>query len=129
MKICNKFWQFLGFSLACGMFSSIPAGIICCMTFMFFLLPLMPIIFIPCWLFGSIFGWVISNSKTKLTCYTFLFSILASVIIGFCILHKWFYPKDVVACLIWTYLFAGIFAGCSYPGILYIKKKIMNDIF
>ena len=129
MKINNKFLQYIGFSMAGGLVAAIPACLICCLTFMFFLIPLMPIIFIACWMIGSIVGWCVSKSEAKLPLLTYISCIVTSAIISYCVLHRWFYPEKIVACLIWTYVFSGVFAGCSYPVVLYVRKKIIPEIF
>lgn len=125
MKINDiKFLQFMAFSLACGLFSSIPTCIISCMVCLFFLVPLMPIAFIPCWLTGAILGWLTSRTAATLPLRSYIFIVMSSLIIGFLILHQWLYPNDIVSCLIWSLVFGGVFAVCSLPASLYVKKGL-----
>lgn len=42
----------------------------------------------------------------------------------FLILHQWLYPNDIVSCLIWSIVFGGVFAVCSLPASLYVKKGL-----
>ncbi len=130
MKLNNiKFLQFLAFSLAGGLVASVPAAILCCLVFLFILVPMMPIIFIPCWFSGAILGWATTPTEKELPIRTYSWSVAFSVIVIFLIVYKWFYPDDIVWCIIWTYIFSCVFAACSFPIIIYIKKKIIPDIF
>ncbi len=124
-----KFLKFLAFSLAGGLFSSLPAAVLCCMVFLFFLIPLMPIVFILCWFMGAICGWLIAGTERTLPIWTYLCNIGFSVIISFMVIHIWLYPNDIVWCIIWTSLFSCVFAACSSPAIIIIKKEIIPEIF
>lgn len=130
MKILNnKFLQYMTFSMAGGLVSSLLAIIGCCMLFLFFLIPMMPIVFIGSWLIGGFLGWTVSKNEKKLPFNTYILSVFVFSILSFLILHFWLYSNSLRYCIGYVFLSSIGFAISSIPAIIYIKKIIVPELF
>lgn len=130
MKIFNnKFVQYMVFSMAGGLVSSLLAIVGCCMIFLFFLIPIMPIVFIVSWIIGGFLAWTISKNEGKLPLNTYILSVLGFSILSFLILHLWLYPDSLRYCIGYVFLSSIGFAICSIPAIIYTKKRIIPELF
>ena len=130
MKVTSvKFIQYIVFSMAAGLISSIPAGIVCCMVCLFFLIALMPVSFIICWITGGCLGWMTSKNEASLPEHTYIWCVMSSIGLGLLITHTWLFHNDFSYSLFWSVLFSFVFSVCSLPAIIYLKKRIVPDIF
>ncbi len=130
MKIFNtKFLQYAGFSMAAGLISSIIAAVGCCMIYLFFLIPILPIAFIISWIIGCILGWLSSKNEYVLPIYTYLWSIMGFSIVSFLLLYLWLYSFDLRYSMGYAVLSSVGFAICSFPAIYYLRKKIIPEMF
>ena len=130
MKILElKFLQFLVFSMAGGLVSSLFAAIGCCMVFLFILIPILPIAFILSWIFGSVAGWITVKNAMHLQKYSYVWSTVGFIIISFLLLHLYLYPNDLRYCIGYTAMSTIGFIICSLPVVIYFKKNIIPEIF
>ena len=130
MKILKfKFLQFVVFSMAGGLVASLFAAVGCCAVFLFILIPILPIVFISSWIFGSVAGWITVKNAFYLPEYSYVWSTVGFTVISFLLLHLWLYPHNLRYCIGYTGLSAIGFAVCSLPVVIYFKKKTIPEIF
>lgn len=130
MKLFNKkFLHYLAFCMAGGLISSLVASVGCCIFFLFFIIPLLPVAFITSWIFGCFWGWISTKNPRKLIISTFIWSVLGFSIISFIILYFWLYYNNVRYSIGFSFLSSIGFAICTFPVIYYMHRKIIYDIF
>lgn len=127
--LTTKFIQYIGFSMAAGLVSSIIAAVGCGVIFLFVLIPLLPPVFIASWTIGSVLGWLSSKREDRLPIYTYIWSIIAFSIISFLLLFLWLYANNLRNGLGYAYFSTIGFAVCSFPAMYYIMERIIPEIF
>lgn len=99
--------------LSCGFVASLFGGAFCCLTCLFLFIPLMPLIFLPCWFLGGLIASILKKDK-KYIDTACLWSIIIFTFVCPSVLFVWMYHEDMVGFFVWSLSSISIFTGCSY---------------